>query len=108
MSIDLTNYCYKVHNNAVEKGFWEPNNGLIFYLKQCAMIHSEVSELVDAISKNKEEQEIVEEMSDIIIRICDLWTGMQRDGAVHTPLETMLNQKAEKNLSRPRLHGKLA
>ena len=105
---EINSYAKEVHQNSVDKGFWEPNNGLIFYIKQCAMIHSEVSELVDAISKGYPEEEVVEEMADIVVRLCDLWQGMADDGVVETKLSDALIEKSIKNKSRPRMHGKLA
>jgi NTP pyrophosphatase (non-canonical NTP hydrolase) len=108
MSINLTEYAWSVHQNAVNKGFWDNNNGINFYIKQCAMIHSEVSEVVEAIAKDKGEQQIVDEMADIIIRLCDLWAGMNHDGIVKIQLEDALRDKAEYNKTRPRMHGKLA
>jgi NTP pyrophosphatase (non-canonical NTP hydrolase) len=104
----LDEYANAVHKTAKEKGFWEANNGLIFYIKQCAMIHSEVSELVDAISKGYSEDEVVEEMADIIVRVCDLWQGMKDDGVVETSISEALTKKANKNKARPKMHGKLA
>jgi len=52
--VKLDNMAKMIHKNAVEKGFWEPNteeNHTIFYLKQIAMIHSECSEVLEAIRK---------------------------------------------------------
>lgn len=108
MGMDLTEYAWSVHQNAVNKGFWDNNNGINFYIKQCAMIHSEVSELVEAIAKDKGEQEIVSEMADIIIRLCDLWAGMNHDGLITIKLQDALKEKAEYNKTRPHMHGKLA
>lgn len=107
MSIELNGFSYSVHQNAVDKGFWDENNGTNFYIKQCAMIHSEVSEVVEAIAKDQGEK-IVTEMADVIIRLCDLWAGMNHDGLIKTSLETALNEKATYNKSRPHMHGKLA
>ena len=108
MGMDLTEYAWAVHQNAVNKGFWDSNNGINFYIKQCAMIHSEVSELVEAIAKDKSEEEIVSEMADIIIRLCDLWAGMNHDGLVKVKLQDALQDKAAYNKTRPHMHGKLA
>lgn len=106
--IDFTDFGLEVHQTAADSGFWDENNGLIFYLKQCAMIHSEVSELTDALAKGKDQKEIVLEMADIIIRICDLHAGLKRDYVIKMSLEKALREKADINKSRPRLHGKLA
>lgn len=111
MNINLEEMAYAIHSNAIDKGFWEPNtpdNHTVFYLKQLAMIHSEVSETLEAIRKEKGEEVIVEEMADILIRLLDLWAGMQRDGAVKTLLTDALVEKVSTNTRRPRLHGVLA
>lgn len=111
MNINLEELAFAIHSNAVDKGFWEPNtleNHTVFYLKQLAMIHSEVSETLEAIRKEKGEEVVVEEMADILIRLLDLWAGMQRDGAVKTLLTDALLGKVAVNTERPRLHGVLA
>lgn len=111
MNINLEEVAYGIHSNAIDKGFWDPNtpdNHIVFYLKQLAMIHSEVSEVLEAIRKEKGEEVIVEEMADVLIRLLDLWAGMQRDGAVRTPLTDALIKKTSVNTSRPRMHGVLA
>lgn len=111
MNINLEELAYSIHSNAINKGFWEPNtpdNHTVFYLKQLAMIHSEVSEVLEAIRKEKGENIVVEEMADILIRLLDLWAGMQRDGAVKTLLTDALMEKVSVNTNRPRMHGVLA
>lgn len=111
MNINLEELAFSIHSNAINKGFWEPNtpdNHTIFYLKQLAMIHSEVSEVLEAIRKEKGEEVIVEEMADTLIRLLDLWAGMKRDGAVKTLLTDALLQKVSINTSRPKMHGVLA
>jgi hypothetical protein len=47
-------------------------------------------------------------MADVIIRLCDLWAGMNHKGIVHTTLEDQLKKKSEFNKTRPYMHGKLA
>lgn len=111
MNINLEELAFTIHSNAVDKGFWEPNteeNHTVFYIKQLAMIHSEVSETLEAIRKEKGEDIVVEEMADILIRLLDLWAGMQRDGVVRTTITDALLQKVAINTERPRLHGVLA
>jgi NTP pyrophosphatase (non-canonical NTP hydrolase) len=111
MNVNLEELAFAIHSNAIDKGFWEPNtpdNHTVFYLKQLAMIHSEVSETLEAIRKEKGEDVVVEEMADILIRLLDLWAGMQRDGAVSTLLTDALLEKVAINTGRPRLHGVLA
>ena len=64
--------------------------------------------VVEAIANNKGEEQIVKEMADVIIRLCDLWAGMNHDGVLKIQLEQALKEKAEFNKTRPRMHGKLA
>ena len=56
MNIDVTELSYMIHQNAKDKGFWDENNGVNFYIKQMAMIHSEVSETLEALRKEKGDQ----------------------------------------------------
>lgn len=108
MSINLVEFAYNVHSNALKKGFWNDNNGNIFYLKQVAMIHAEVSEITEAIAKKEDPDKIVVEMADVIIRVLDLWAGMNHDGVFKKSIETALKEKAEYNKTRPYMHGKQA
>lgn len=108
MAIDIDELAFQIHNNAVEKGFWEPNNGTIFYLKQIAMIHSECSEVLEAIRKEKGDGQVVEELADIIIRTLDLWAGLVRDGYTKESIAKVLVEKTDINKTRPKMHGVLA
>jgi NTP pyrophosphatase (non-canonical NTP hydrolase) len=111
LNVNLEELAFSIHSNAIEKGFWEPNtenNHVVFYLKQLAMVHSEVSEVLEAIRKEKGQEVVVEEMADVLIRLLDLWAGMQRDGAVKTTITESLIEKISINKDRPKLHGVLA
>lgn len=108
MAVDIDELAFQIHNNAVEKGFWEPNNGTIFYLKQIAMIHSECSEVLEAIRKEKGDGQVVEELADIIIRTLDLWAGLVRDGYTKESITKVLVEKTDINKTRPKMHGVLA
>lgn len=115
MNINLEELAYKIHQNAIDKGFWDPINRMeeedriIFYLKQLAMIHSEVSEILEAIRKEKGEHQVVEEMADVLIRLLDLWCGMKRNEDIKkTLLTNVLIEKINKNTERPKMHGVLA
>lgn len=96
-----------LHETAVEKGFWD---GEITHDKvgnKLALVHSEVTEVLEAIRKNKGSKEIVEEMSDIIIRLLDLYAAMRNSDMITDSLEEALENKINKNKERPRLHGNL-
>ena len=104
-NINLDNLARDLHSTAVEKGFWDDNNGLIFYLKQIAMIHSEATEVLEALRKNKGQDKVVEELADIMIRVLDLYAGMKKNGDVVDSLDQAMKDKAKVNTTRPRLHG---
>lgn len=109
--ISLDEWAKDIHNNAVEKGFWEPNNDdthVIFYLKQIAMIHSECSEVLEAIRKNKGDDKVVEELADIIIRTLDLYWGLVEDGYTGYSIQGIMDEKTAYNRERDRMHGVLA
>jgi NTP pyrophosphatase (non-canonical NTP hydrolase) len=113
MSLDLM--AQKIHLNATEKGFWdymyldvEPKaDPFIFYAKQIAMIHSEATEVLEAMRKTKGQDQVVEELADIIIRVLDLYGGLKIQGQVQDSLDLVMDIKMRKNTERPRLHGVL-
>ena len=81
--MNFDDWAREIHETSVEKGFWEPNNDdthVIFYLKQIAMIHSECSEVLEAIRKEKGDDQVVEELADVVIRTLDLYQGLKDDG----------------------------
>lgn len=96
-----------LHKIAVEKGFWPEPDAVddIFIAKQCMMIVSEVTEVMEAVRKDKGGEEIAKEFSDIIIRTLDLYAGMVEAGYTRESLDYILKQKSEFNKSRPEKHG---
>lgn len=77
------------------QGFWESDNKG----EKLALIHSEVSETLEAVRKGDTENE-VEELADIVIRVLDYagYFGFDLAAAIHT--------KMHRNYLRPYKHGK--
>lgn len=103
----------ELHATAREKGFWpefKVDVDINFVFSKLALVHSEVSEVLEAVRKEKGDQQVVEEMADIIIRLLDLYAGMKASGWIgdDVTLDQVLDQKARFNTSRPRMHGFLA
>lgn len=94
-----------LHKVATEKGFWPEDVDDIFVAKQCMMIVSEVTELMEAIRKDKGEREIALETADILIRTLDLYAGLVESGYTRLSLDDILNEKTNFNKTRPEKHG---
>ena len=95
----------KIHETAVEKGFWEeaqiggvPNPSFDF--RSIALMHSELSEALEALRDDDWEQ-VEEEFDDTIIRILDF------AHARNLSMDEAVAKKMAKNRSRPRLHGRV-
>jgi NTP pyrophosphatase (non-canonical NTP hydrolase) len=104
----LNDWANDFHLTAVEKGFWDnydvaPNE---FICTKLALIHSEVTEVLEAIRKSKGDEEIMSEFADIIIRTMDLYAGLnERFFENKMSLDFAVRLKMEKNSDRPALHG---
>lgn len=96
-----------LHETAIEKGFWNSPKNFDVFGNKLALIHSEVTEVLEAIRKNKGSEQIVEEMVDILIRTLDLYASMRNAGFVDHSLDEVLFNKMEKNKLRRKLHGNL-
>lgn len=70
-----------------------------------ALVHSEVTEVLEAIRKNQGEDKVVEEMADIVIRLLDLYAALKDTGQVDASLDDVVQSKMNKNAKRPQLHG---
>ena len=111
--MNLDEVSKEIHRNATEKGFWdymyentEPKaDKFIFYAKQLAMIHSEATEVLEALRKDKGQDQVVEELADILIRVFDLYEGLRFSGDVRDSLHEALERKMAINKERQRMHG---
>ena len=101
------NLAINLHEVAVEKGFWPAREDIddIFIAKQCMMIVSEVTEVMEAIRKDKGEEEITKEFADILIRTLDLYAGAVEAGYTRLSLDQALREKVDFNKTRPERHG---
>ena len=96
-----------LHETAKEKGFWDPPYSYDKFGNKLALIHSEVTEVLGAIRKNKGSEQIVEEIADVIIRTLDLYAALRNKDEVDHSLDEVLDAKINKNKQRPPLHGNL-
>ena len=96
-----------LHETAREKGFWDGDYTHDKVGNKLALVHSEVTEVLEAIRKSKGSQEIVEEMADVIIRLLDVYAAMRNEEQVLHSLDEILEKKMNINKERQRLHGNL-
>jgi NTP pyrophosphatase (non-canonical NTP hydrolase) len=94
-----------LHETAVEKGFWDGEVDYNVIGNKLALVHSEVTEVLEAIRKDKGSENIVEEMADVLIRLLDLYAAMMNAGFIEHSIDDVLNNKMNINKDRPRLHG---
>lgn len=99
----------ELHATAKEKGFYDSLDMTEFnsQAKQLCMVHSEATEVMEALRKQKGEREVVEEIADILVRCFDLYEALRSAGVVTDSLQEVFDDKTKVNKSRPRLHGVL-
>jgi hypothetical protein len=100
----------QVHEITVNKGFWDGFHELEpfpFYAYKLAMINSEVTEVLEAIRKDKGDEEVVLEIVDILIRVLDLYEGLKNTKEIEDTwdLDAMMAKKIVVNQARPERHG---
>lgn len=85
----------EIHTNAVKHGWWDREINIPELL---CLVHSEVSEALEAYRKSDDDN-FKEELADIVIRVFDLSVGLGID------IEKEIINKHADNINRPYKHG---
>ena len=88
-----------------EKGFWSEPEMMDKYVAKLGLIHSEVTEILEALRKSQGADKVTEEFADVFIRAFDLHRRLAADGHATDDLYDVILAKMEKNQSRPPKHG---
>lgn len=96
--MQINDLCKEAYQTAVSKGWHDKKRETGTLL---ALIHSEVSEALEADRKGNAEN-FAEELADVCIRIFDLC------GSKNIDLEQAILKKMEFNKGRPHMHGNKA
>ena len=75
------------------------------YAAKLALIHSEVTEVLEALRKSQGIDKVTEEFADILIRTFDLYGTLVEDGEADPNLYAVMRDKMETNKNRPAKHG---
>lgn len=90
---ELVDTCYSI---AKSKGWWDKKRN---DAELIALMHSELSEALEALREHRPRGEVAEELADCCIRIFD-YCGRKR-----IDLEKAIVAKIERNKKRPYRHG---
>ncbi len=94
-----------IHPVNVKKGFWGPPELMDKYVAKLCLIHSEVSEVMEALRKSQGSDKVTEEFADVLIRLFDLYGELVSVGEADDRLYEIMRQKMETNANRPVKHG---
>lgn len=101
----LDDMAAKQHQTALDKGFWQDPVYMDKVAAKLALIHSEVTEVLEALRKNKGTDKVTEEFADIIIRTLSLHARLVEDGLADAGLHQAVLDKMVVNDARPAMHG---
>lgn len=95
----------EIHPVNVEKGFWSDPVMMDKYAAKLALIHSEVTEVLEALRKSQGSDKVTEEFADILIRTFDLYGTLVEAGEADPNLYKVMRAKMDTNKNRPAKHG---
>lgn len=95
----------RIHKTSVEKGFYDEPVLMDKVAAKIALVHSEGTEVLEALRKNKGADKVTEEITDILIRTLDLHEFLVEKGLATDDLDLTFFTKLVTNENRPAKHG---
>ena len=95
----------RIHKNSVAKGFYDEPVVMDKVAAKIALIHSEATETLEALRKNKGADKVTEEINDILIRTLDLHDWLVELELATDNLDQSFVSKMVTNENRPPKHG---
>lgn len=95
----------QIHPTNRKNGFWDEPVMMDKYVAKLALIHSEVTEVLEALRKSQGPDKVTEEFADIIIRLLDLYHVLVEAGEASPELFGVVSDKMQANANRPPKHG---
>lgn len=101
----LKSLAARAHQTSITHGFWEEPVMMDQYVAKLALIHSEVTEVLEALRKGQGKDKVTEEFADIFIRCFCLHEKLVEDGEASDDLQEIIIRKMVDNEARPVKHG---
>lgn len=101
----LAGLASRIHNTSVEKGFYDSPVIMDKVAAKIALIHSEGTEVLEALRKSQGKDKVTEEIVDILIRSLDLWQFLVELDMATDDLDEVMERKMTKNEAREPKHG---
>jgi NTP pyrophosphatase (non-canonical NTP hydrolase) len=95
----------EMHETSVEKGFWGEPVFMDKIAAKLALVHSEVTEILEALRKSQGAYKVTEEFADVFIRSLDVYEVLVEEGMAEGDLEGVIRAKMKANAERPPKHG---
>lgn len=99
------NLARDIHPTNRKNGFWGEPEMMDKYVAKLALIHSEVTEVLEALRKSQGPDKVTEEFADILIRLFDLYYVLVEAGEADPELFGIMRDKMKVNAEREPKHG---